>query len=161
MSDCFSTQWTIVHQAPLSMGFSRQEYWSGLPFPSPGDLPDPGIESTSAWRVDPLPLRLLRRSYHNVKCGPSLNKGGRKTKFTWNQRRVRKAGEVCPVSINKLVVFLVSTKLDTHQRPIKKRVQEWSGRNRDRDIWASYINAHYLFSFVCFNESPNGYLSVE
>ena len=34
----------LVHQAPLSMGFSRQEYWSGLPFPSPGDLPDPGIE---------------------------------------------------------------------------------------------------------------------
>ena len=38
------TPWTVAHQAPLSMGFSRQEYWSGLPFPSPGDLPDPGIE---------------------------------------------------------------------------------------------------------------------
>ena len=38
---------TIAHQAPLSMGFSRQEYWSGLPFPSPEDLPDPGIEPTS------------------------------------------------------------------------------------------------------------------
>ena len=40
----FATPWTVVPQAPLSMGFSRQEYWSGLPFPSPGDLPDPGIE---------------------------------------------------------------------------------------------------------------------
>ena len=40
----FATPWTIAHQAPLSMGFSRQEYWSGLPFPSPGYLPDPGIE---------------------------------------------------------------------------------------------------------------------
>ena len=39
--------WTVAHQAPLSMGFSRQEYWSGLPFPSPGDLPDPGIEPKS------------------------------------------------------------------------------------------------------------------
>ena len=39
-----ATPWTIAHQAPLSIGFSRQEYWSGLPFPSPGDLPDPGIE---------------------------------------------------------------------------------------------------------------------
>ena len=39
-----ATPWTAVHQAPLSMGFSRQEYWSGLPFPSPGDLPDPGIK---------------------------------------------------------------------------------------------------------------------
>ena len=38
---------TVARQAPLSMGFSRQEYWSGLPFPSPGDLPDPGIKSTS------------------------------------------------------------------------------------------------------------------
>ena len=38
------TPWTVAHQAPLSMGFSRQEYWSGLPFPSPGDVPDPGIE---------------------------------------------------------------------------------------------------------------------
>ena len=38
------TPWTVAFQAPLSMGFSRQEYWSGLPFPSPGDLPDPGIE---------------------------------------------------------------------------------------------------------------------
>ena len=43
----FASPWTIAYQAPPSMGFSRQEYWSGLPFPSPGDLPDPGIESTS------------------------------------------------------------------------------------------------------------------
>ena len=39
----FATPWTVAHQAPLSMGFSRQEYWSGLPFPSPGDLPNPGL----------------------------------------------------------------------------------------------------------------------
>ena len=45
--------WTVAHQAPPSMGFSRQEYWSGLPFPSPGDLPDPGIEpSSSALEAD-------------------------------------------------------------------------------------------------------------
>ena len=43
----FETPWTVAPQAPLSMGFSRQEYWSGLPFPSPGDLPDPGIEPRS------------------------------------------------------------------------------------------------------------------
>ena len=40
----FATPWTAAHQAPPSMGFSKQEYWSGLPFPSPGDLSDPGIE---------------------------------------------------------------------------------------------------------------------
>ena len=43
----FGTPWTVAHQAPLSMGFSREEHWSGLPFPSPGDLPNPGIEPRS------------------------------------------------------------------------------------------------------------------
>ena len=43
----FATPWTITHQAPLSVGFPRQKYWSGLPCPPSGDLPDPGIESTS------------------------------------------------------------------------------------------------------------------
>ena len=43
----FATPWLVAHQAPLSMGFSRQEYWSGLPFPSPGDLPNPGTEPGS------------------------------------------------------------------------------------------------------------------
>ena len=43
----FATPWTVAHQAPLSMGFFRQEYWSGLPFPPPGDLPDPGIKPKS------------------------------------------------------------------------------------------------------------------
>ena len=41
------TPWTVVHQAPLSVEFSRQEYWNGLPFPTPGDLPDPEIEPGS------------------------------------------------------------------------------------------------------------------
>ena len=53
----FETPWTVAHQAPLSMEFFRQEYWSGLPFPSPGDLPDPGIETASpALQADSLPL---------------------------------------------------------------------------------------------------------
>ena len=43
----FETPWTVAHQAPVSMGFSKQEYWSGLPFPSPGDLPNPEIEPVS------------------------------------------------------------------------------------------------------------------
>ena len=56
----FVTLWTVAHQASLSMEFSRQEYWSGLPFPSPGDLPDPMIKPTfsvaPALQVDSLPL---------------------------------------------------------------------------------------------------------
>ena len=53
MLSCFScvqlfmTPWTVIHQAPLSMGFSREEYWSGWPCPPPGDLPHPGIEPVS------------------------------------------------------------------------------------------------------------------
>ena len=47
LSCVFATPWTIAHHAPLSMEFSRQDYWSGLPFPSPGDLPNPGIEPRS------------------------------------------------------------------------------------------------------------------
>ena len=47
VSDSFVTPWTVAHQALLSMEFSRQEYWSGMPFPPPGDLPDPGTKSVS------------------------------------------------------------------------------------------------------------------
>ena len=55
MSDS-ATQWTVAHHAPLSMGFSRQEYWSGVPFPSPEDLPYPGIEPRSpTLQVNSLP----------------------------------------------------------------------------------------------------------
>ena len=57
ISDSFVTPWTVAHQAPLCMGFSRQEYWSGLPFPSPGDLPVAGMEPKSpALQADSLPL---------------------------------------------------------------------------------------------------------
>ena len=56
--------WTVAHQASPSMGFSRQEYWSGLPFPSPGDLLDPGIEPRSpALQVDSLPTEPQRKPY--------------------------------------------------------------------------------------------------
>ena len=44
----FATPWTVAHQAPVSLGFSGQEYWSQLPFPPPGDLPNPGIEARSS-----------------------------------------------------------------------------------------------------------------
>ena len=52
----FVSPWTVAHQTSPSMEFSRQEYWSGLPFPSPGDLPDPGIKPRSpALEADALP----------------------------------------------------------------------------------------------------------
>ena len=57
----FATPWTVACQVPLSMGLPRQEYWSGLPFPFPGDLPDPGTELVSlALQMDYLPLSHLK-----------------------------------------------------------------------------------------------------
>ena len=61
-----ATPWTVAHQAPLSRGLSRQEYWSGLPFPSPGDLPDPGSEPAS-----PAHLTLAGRFFTSVPPGKS------------------------------------------------------------------------------------------
>ena len=72
-----ATPWTVARQTPLSVGFSRQEYWSGLPCPSPGDLPNPGIEPRSpACRHNSLPTEPpgpcrgfmhAHRSYHKMK----------------------------------------------------------------------------------------------
>ena len=66
----FATAWTVAWQALLSMGFSRQEYWSGLPCPSPGDLPDPGIKPTSlvfsALQEDSLPLSHQRSPHKRL-----------------------------------------------------------------------------------------------
>ena len=76
----FATPWTVAYQAPPSMGFSRQEYWSGLPFPSPGDLPDPGIEpgspaleadaltSEPPGKPEPYPKMVKLRSQHMCVC---------------------------------------------------------------------------------------------
>ena len=64
----FYRPWTIAHQAPLSMGLSRQEYWSGLPFPSPGDLPNLGIEPSSLWSP-----ALEGESFTTMLPGKSLN----------------------------------------------------------------------------------------
>ena len=70
--------WTVACQDPLSMGFSRQEYWSGLPFPSPGVLPDPGIEPRSpALQADSLPTELWGKPH----CGliyPKSHKQGQR-----------------------------------------------------------------------------------
>ena len=73
MLSCFShvqliaTLWTVAHWAPLSMGFSRQEYWSGLLFPSPGDLPYPGIKPGSpVLHTNSLPSEPLEKAQEPV-----------------------------------------------------------------------------------------------
>ena len=63
----FATPWTVAHQAPLSMEFSRQKYWSRLPFPFPGNLPDSEIKPGSpALQADSLPPELTGKSYQQV-----------------------------------------------------------------------------------------------
>ena len=75
----FATPWVVAYQTPPSMGFSRQEYWSGLPFPSPGDLPDPGIEPRSpeleadALTSEPLSCAVLDWEYPQGKSCVTLN----------------------------------------------------------------------------------------
>ena len=60
MSNSFETSWAVAHHTPLSVGFPRQQYWHGLPFPSPGDLPDPGsnphLLCLLRWLAGSLPL---------------------------------------------------------------------------------------------------------
>ena len=78
----FATPWTAAHQASPSMEFSRQEYWSGLPFPSPGDLPDPGIEPRSpALEADALSSELTGKP-HNILKQCQLSKK-RSKRWTW------------------------------------------------------------------------------
>ena len=80
----FATLWTVAHQAPLSMGVSRQEYWTGLPCPPPGDLYHPGIELLSpvvpALQADSLPLSQWGSPY---KCIQWLNYRNAKFKMDW------------------------------------------------------------------------------
>ena len=77
LSHIFATPWTVAHQAPLSMKFSRQEYQSGLPFPPPGDLPHPGINpSFPALQADSLPLS-HQRSPARMLAGRGVRNEGR------------------------------------------------------------------------------------
>ena len=75
----FVTPWTVAHQAPLSTGLSRQECWSGVPSPSPGDRPHPGIE--------PSPLHLLHRQAGSLALAPPGNSIRTRRHTTWNLGR--------------------------------------------------------------------------
>ena len=83
----FATPWTVAHQAPLSVGFPRQEYWKGLPCPPPGDLPNPGIKPASlmspalasrffttstTWEAPNKHILILQEAYFNTKSDRKL-----------------------------------------------------------------------------------------
>ena len=98
-SDSFATPWTVARQAPLYIQFSRQEYWSGVPFPSPGDLPGPGIEPMSlAWQMDSLPLSHL---------GSPVRK--RKKSRDCSNKKVKKAIAHGDVFLWKKQILVVTT----------------------------------------------------
>ena len=88
VSDSFVTPWTVACQAPLTMGFPRQKYWNGLPYPSSGDLPDPGIKPTSlasqedslllSYQGSPVPILQMRKT-EVLAQGLRVSKGQRKT----------------------------------------------------------------------------------
>ena len=95
------TSWTVACQAPLSMGFSRQEYWSGLPFPFPGDLPSPGIKpGSSALQADPLLTELHKVCLICMRCGENFVlllrlKGGKNRGGDRKRLEVKKRKKVC------------------------------------------------------------------
>ena len=75
MSDSTAAPWSVAHQVSLSMGFSRQEYWSRMSFPSEEDIPNPGIESSSAaLQADSLPLSQLFIVFNSDKYGMIFRK---------------------------------------------------------------------------------------
>ena len=88
MIDSFATLWTVALQAPLSMGFSRQEYWSALPLLPPGDLPDPGIEPTSP--------ALVGGFFTAEPLGKSRYKDVQPLKLSINQTELVSSQRCCP-----------------------------------------------------------------
>ena len=110
-----ATPWTVAHQAPLSMGFSRQEYWSGLPFPPPGDLPIPGIEPASPTsQADSLLLSHQTWSYILVaalkisRLSHSLQLS-KKTGFLLQLRKVPRKWGLNPSELAYILSILVSS----------------------------------------------------
>ena len=107
----FGTLWTVAHQAPLSMEFSRQEFWSGLPCPPPGDLPNPGIESRSPpLQVDSLLFeppgkpRILERVAHPFSRESSWPRN--RTGISWIA-----GGFFISWATREALIFIISVKL--------------------------------------------------
>ena len=98
----FATPWTVAYQAPLSMGFSRQEHWSGLPFPSPGDLPDPGIKLGSpAFQIDALTSEPPGKSFFKKRKGIIVFFSRKENSST--QSEIRNLSEIWTKEINNII----------------------------------------------------------
>ena len=120
----FATPWTVAYQAPLSMGFSRQEYWSGLPFPSPGDLSDPGTEPrSSTLQADALPSEPPEYTMRNARLDEvqaGLKIAGRNI----NHLRYADDTTVMAESEEKLKSLLKNVKVESEKVGLKLNIQK-------------------------------------
>ena len=110
MSDS-ATPWTITHQAPLSMEFSRQEYWSGLPFPSPGDLPNPGNEPMNP--AGGFFTTVSPRKPSSCVCSPQMPASGR------TRRSLMTKASSC-LTMNDAIAMHVKSNLGPRKRWIEQ-----------------------------------------
>ena len=118
----FTTPWTVAYQPPPSMGFSRQDYWSGLPFPSPGDLPNPGIEPESP---------ALQADCNAAEALTSQPPGKPRLIIVTNYKRL----SVLNIVALKLVLYLKAS-------IIKMKLLSRAESKRQRHIF-------YIYSFLC------------
>ena len=124
----FATPWTVAYLASLSMGFSRQEYWSGLPFPSPGDLPDPGIEPRSPT------LEADALTYEPP--GKPWNAKVRKSRNTWSNSKFglrvqNEAGQRLTEFCQENALVIANTLIQTTQE-MTLHITRWSILKSDR-----------------------------
>ena len=102
------TPWTVACQVPVSMGFSRQEHWRGLPFPSPGDLPNPGIKPMSpALQADSLPTELVGKPIYDKPIANIILSGGKLKAFPLKSE-TRQGCPLSPLLFNIVVEVLAT-----------------------------------------------------
>ena len=142
----FAAPWTIAYQDPLSMGFSRQEYWSGLPFPSPGDLPNPGIEPRSpALQADASPSKpllqlskpLIQFSIVGWSYVPSLL-------FTWGQTMVEVV-KIMATSFKRSHACTAALSAPALQQATADPRLHWRCLDTHRQAWLSLLWGHCSF----------------
>ena len=123
----FATPWTVAYQAPPSMGFSRQKCWSGLPFPSPGDLPDPGIEPGSPTvGVDALPSKPPVWFTEYIIPNAGLDESQTAIKTTGRNITLRYADDTTLMAENEeaLKSFLMKVKEESEKVGLKLNIQK-------------------------------------
>ena len=160
----FVTLWTIALQAPLSMGFSRQEYWSGLPCPLPRDLPDPGIEPTIScllqWQVGPWPQTPCRRPHISEWPRPNIFPGSSVGKESACQCRRHKRCQFFP-RVRKEDPLeegmathssILAGKVPWTEEPDRLRFMESQRVKYDQSVWVHTSKSTLLFMFLVTSE---------